>query len=149
MESARKQNATQSVSGFVEGILLFEREDCVKIGDTLLHNRVCSLGEVIIRRDSKDDLDWPRRIKTFFQGNNTVAKMSLETVAINKTGMYELYFLICDPKLEGTRITRSQGDQFGRTLVVICRQRRLLYSAFTASCLWLISYCDSSGFCSF
>lgn len=94
---------------------MFEREDRDKIGATFLNSGavcctkeiavlgVCSVGEVIIRRDVAND--WPRRIKTFFQGNSTEAKMSPETVAVNKTGLYDLYFLICDKELEGTRVT--------------------------------------------
>uniref|UniRef100_A0A1J3GBS7 Transmembrane protein 87A n=1 Tax=Noccaea caerulescens TaxID=107243 RepID=A0A1J3GBS7_NOCCA len=112
-ESARKHNASRSVSGLVEAIL-FERQDRLRIGDTLLENNgicctaeladtgSCSVGEVIIRRD---DLDWPRRIQTFFQGNQTVARMSPETVGINKSGNYELYFMICDKDLEGTTVS--------------------------------------------
>ena len=42
-------------------------------------------------------------LRHFFQGNNEV-KMDLETVEINSTGMYYLYFMICDPQLNGTLI---------------------------------------------
>jgi len=113
-ESASKQNAMQSTSGLVEAIIL-EVKDRDRIGGTFLKSEVicctpeladtgsCSLGEVIIKRES-NDVEWPRQIKTFFKGNKTEVNMSPETVVINKTGMYYLYFMICDPELDGTRI---------------------------------------------
>ncbi|CAA7029780.1 unnamed protein product [Microthlaspi erraticum] len=114
MESARKQNAMQSTSGLVEAIIL-EVKDRERIGGTFLNSSLicctpeladagsCSVGEVIIKRDSSD-LEWPRQIKTFFRGNKTEVNMSPEAVVINKTGMYYLYFMICDPELDGTII---------------------------------------------
>ncbi|CAA7029772.1 unnamed protein product [Microthlaspi erraticum] len=33
------------------------------------------------------------------------AKMLPETVIVNKTGLYDIYFLICDKDLEGTTVT--------------------------------------------
>uniref|UniRef100_A0A1J3FLH4 Transmembrane protein 87A n=2 Tax=Noccaea caerulescens TaxID=107243 RepID=A0A1J3FLH4_NOCCA len=114
MESASKQNAMQSTSGLVEAIIL-EVKDRYRIGGTFLNSSAicctpeladagsCSVGEVIIKRDSSDS-EWPRQIKTFFRGNKTEVNMSPETVVINKTGMYYLYFMICDPELDGTII---------------------------------------------
>ncbi|ESQ29266.1 hypothetical protein EUTSA_v10023415mg [Eutrema salsugineum] len=112
VESASKQNAMQSTAGLVEAILL-EVKDRDRIGGSFLKSEAicctpeladtgsCSLGEVIINRDSSE---WPRQIKTYFKGNKTEVNMSPETVVINKTGMYYLYFMICDPELDGTRI---------------------------------------------
>ncbi|KAL1191693.1 hypothetical protein V5N11_025845 [Cardamine amara subsp. amara] len=114
IESASKQNPMQSTTGLVEAII-FEVKDRNRIGGHFLKTEAicctpdladtgsCSLGEVIINRESKD-LDWPRQIKTFFKGNKTRVSMSPETVDITKTGMYYVYFVICDPALDGTRI---------------------------------------------
>lgn len=114
MESASKQNPMQSTAGLVEAILL-EVKDRDRIGGSFLKSNAicctpdladagsCTLGEVIIKRDSNDD-KWPRQVKTFFKGNKTEAAMLPETVVINKTGMYYLYFVICDPGLDGTVI---------------------------------------------
>ncbi|KAJ0254666.1 Lung seven transmembrane receptor family protein [Hirschfeldia incana] len=110
-ESASKQNPMQSTTGLVEAIIL-EVKDRHRIGGSSLKNNAicctpdladagsCTLGEVIIKRDS----EWPRQIKTFFKGNKTEVTMSPETVVINKTGMYYLYFMICDPGLDGSVI---------------------------------------------
>ncbi|CAH2047922.1 unnamed protein product [Thlaspi arvense] len=115
MESASKQNPMQSTSGLVEAIIL-EVKDRERIGGSFLKSDdicctpeladtgSCTLGEVIIRRDDSNNLEWPRQIKTFFRGNKTETKMSPEDVVINKTGMYYLYFMICDPELDGTII---------------------------------------------
>ncbi|KAL1190274.1 hypothetical protein V5N11_016661 [Cardamine amara subsp. amara] len=116
IDYAGKRNAMESTTGLVEAIIL-DGKDRDRIGSTFLKTNhavvccspeladtgSCSLGEVIIRRDPADP-EWPRQIKTFFKGNKTEAKMSPETVVINKTGVYYLYFMICDPELDGTMI---------------------------------------------
>ncbi|XP_010553195.1 PREDICTED: transmembrane protein 87B-like [Tarenaya hassleriana] len=113
-ESASKQNRMQATAGLVEAIVL-EVKDRDRIGGSFLKTdaicctpeladaRSCTLGEVIIKRDP-DEPEWPKRIKTFFRGNKDEIKMSPEAVVINKTGMYYLYFVTCDPELEGTII---------------------------------------------
>lgn len=63
----------------------------------------CKVGEVIIRQDPNNP-DWPKRLRTSFEGVQDVAVMDLQTVEINKTGMYYLYFMFCDPELKGTII---------------------------------------------
>lgn len=115
-ESASKQNPMHSTTGLVEAIILevkdrdriggaFLKTDAICCTPELADNGSCSLGEVIIKRIDSNDLEWPRQIKTFFKGNKTQVVMSPETVVINKTGMYYLYFMICDPDLlDGTRI---------------------------------------------
>ncbi|KAF8117707.1 hypothetical protein N665_0008s0061 [Sinapis alba] len=114
-DSASKQNPMQSTAGLVEAIIL-EVKDRDRIGGSFLKTNAicctpdladagsCTLGEVIIKRDSNGDGLWPRQIKTFFRGNKTEVTMSPETVVINKTGMYYLYFMICDPGLDGAVI---------------------------------------------
>ncbi|XVE80738.1 hypothetical protein DITRI_Ditri15bG0004400 [Diplodiscus trichospermus] len=112
-ESAKKQNEMQQNTGLVEAIIL-EVKDRERIGGSFLGSDViccnkqlsdqgsCKLGEVIIH-NNPDNPGWPKRIKTFFQGNDEKVKMD-EMVEINSTGMYYLYFMICDPQLKGTLI---------------------------------------------
>ncbi|EPS69370.1 hypothetical protein M569_05398 [Genlisea aurea] len=59
------------------------------------------------RRNSEDPANpgWPKRIQASFEGKNEEGTMELETVEINRTGMYYLYFVFCDPELKGTLIT--------------------------------------------
>ncbi|XP_047954648.1 transmembrane protein 87B [Salvia hispanica] len=114
-EVAQKQNDYQQSTGVVEAIIV-EVKDSDKIGRaymnsnaiccnrTLAKEGVCKVGEVIIR-NSPDNPEWPKRLQVSFEGINEEAKMDIQTVEINKTGMYFLYFLVCDPELRGTLIS--------------------------------------------
>ncbi|XP_057979356.1 uncharacterized protein LOC131165497 isoform X2 [Malania oleifera] len=113
-ESTNKQNDMQQMTGLVEAIIV-EVKDREKIGGSYLNSDAiccnpdlakdgsCKVGEVIIRQDP-DNPSWPKRIQTFFEGKNEEANMVLQTVEINSTGMYYLYFMFCDPELKGTLI---------------------------------------------
>ncbi|KAI3458428.1 hypothetical protein Pfo_015091 [Paulownia fortunei] len=114
-EVADKQNEMQQSTGVVEAIIV-EVKDSDKIGRAYMNSNAiccnpalakdgfCKVGEVIIRQDP-DNPGWPRRLQTSFEGKNEEAKMVLQTVEINKTGMYYLYFVVCDPELKGTLIS--------------------------------------------
>ncbi len=113
-ESASKQNDMQQNTGLVEAIIL-EVKDRERIGGSFLKSNAiccnptlagagsCKLGEVIIQKKG-DNHEWPKRIQTSFAGNNTEAKVETQDVEINSTGMYYLYFMICNPELKGTLI---------------------------------------------
>ncbi|KAF5752631.1 transmembrane protein 87A-like [Tripterygium wilfordii] len=113
-ESAEKKNEMQQKTGLVEALIV-EVRDREKIGGSHLNSNAicctpelakdgsCRVGEVIIHRDP-DKPDGPERIQTFFEGKNEEAKMELQTVEINRTGMYYLYFMFCDPQLTGMKI---------------------------------------------
>ncbi|XP_030456117.1 uncharacterized protein LOC115677164 isoform X1 [Syzygium oleosum] len=116
-ESANAQSEMQQNSGSVEAIIL-DIKDRKRIGGSYLKSDMicctpqladeggCKLGEVIIQR-SPDNREWPRRITTSFAGRNQETKMDSVTVEIDKTGMYYLYFMFCDPHLKGTIIKGS------------------------------------------
>ncbi|KAK2981842.1 hypothetical protein RJ640_010359 [Escallonia rubra] len=113
-ESADTENEMQSRTGLIEAIV-FEVKDRERIGGAFLrsdaicctpklsHDGLCTVGEVIIQQYS-DNPEWPKRIQTFFGGNNQEAKMVSQSVEINSTGMYYLYFMFCDPRLNGMTI---------------------------------------------
>ncbi|KAL8218035.1 hypothetical protein R6Q57_021408 [Mikania cordata] len=117
-EVAAKQNEMQQSTGVVEAIIV-EVNNRDKIGGPFLKSNAicctpelasdgsCKVGEVIIRQDP-DNPDWPKRIQTPFGWKNEEAKMLLQTVEINRTGMYYLYFMFCDPQLNGTIITSGR-----------------------------------------
>jgi Lung seven transmembrane receptor len=104
----------QQKTGLVEAIIV-EIQDRDKIGGAYfnsdqicctpeLHEKQsCKVGEVIIR-PRPDNPEWPRRIQTFFDGKNEETSMVTQTVYINRTGMYYLYFMFCDPQLDGLTI---------------------------------------------
>ncbi|KAI4331638.1 hypothetical protein MLD38_029808 [Melastoma candidum] len=118
-ESADEQHGMQANTGLVEAIIL-DVKDRNRIGGSYLQSDKlcctpeldekgsCKLGEVIIQRNP-DNPEWPKRIKTYFSGKQREAKMDSQSVDINSTGMYYLYFMFCDPQLKGTLIK-------GRTL---------------------------------
>lgn len=107
----------QQNTGLVEAIIL-EVKDRNRIGGfhfnpksdliccdpTLAKDQNCNLGEVIIHTNPNNP-DFPKRIKTFFQGTYELVHMDPQTVQINVTGMYYLYFMFCDPNLKGTTVT--------------------------------------------
>lgn len=104
----------QQNTGLVEAII-FEVKDRERIGGSYLKSEMiccneslanagsCKLGEVIIHKNP-DNPDQPKRIQTFFQGKYEEAKMIAQTVEINSSGMYYLYFMFCEPELQGTVI---------------------------------------------
>ncbi|GLT58804.1 hypothetical protein SLA2020_316680 [Shorea laevis] len=116
-ESTQKQNEMQQRTGLVEAIIV-EVKDRAEIGGSYLNSYAiccspdlakdgsCKVGEVIIHQDPYK-LNGPQRIQTFFEGKNEEAKMDLRTIEINNTGMYYLYFMFCDPELEGTLVSGS------------------------------------------
>lgn len=113
-ESALKQNEMQQSTGVVEAIIL-EVKDRERIGGAFLKSDMicctrslseegsCKVGEVIIHK-SPENPDWPKRIKASFEGTKEEAKMDIEEIEIKSTGMYYLYFMFCDPELNGTLI---------------------------------------------
>ncbi|PAN49802.1 hypothetical protein GQ55_9G486400 [Panicum hallii var. hallii] len=115
LESASRHEEMQQKTGLVEAIIV-EIQDRDKIGGSYLHSdaicctpeldkeKFCRVGEVIIR-PNPDNPEWPQRIQTFFEGKNEETTMLPQLVSINKTGMYYLYFMFCDPQLKGLKIT--------------------------------------------
>ncbi|KAL1367275.1 hypothetical protein HN51_046634 [Arachis hypogaea] len=113
--SAAKHGDMQQNTGLVEAIVL-EVKDRLRIGGShlkselicctkeLSDSHLCNLGEVIIEKNP-DNPEFPRRIKTFFQGTEEHTAMETQTVTVNATGMYYLYFMFCDPELQGTIIS--------------------------------------------
>ena len=114
-ESAEKKNDMQQNTGLVEAIIV-KVKDRNNIGGAYLNSGAicctpelakessCKLGEVIIR-ENLDDPSGPKRIQTFFGGKNEETKMVIQSVDINSTGMYYLYFMFCDPELKDTVIS--------------------------------------------
>ncbi|KAG6414883.1 hypothetical protein SASPL_122258 [Salvia splendens] len=65
----------------------------------------CKQGEVI-RTPSATDRIWPVVINVQFRGNMLSAHLKKnKEVNIKKTGMYNLFFITCDPKLKGLKVT--------------------------------------------
>ncbi|CAD6253654.1 unnamed protein product [Miscanthus lutarioriparius] len=111
-EAAESHTKMAHSTGLVQAIL-FEAADRDNIGGSayggqrsicctpdLAKLEGCKQGEVI-RRPSSDDPDWPLRARTHFSANHLSVKLEDEPMRITKTGMYNLFFISCDPKLRG------------------------------------------------
>ncbi|XP_020171716.1 uncharacterized protein [Aegilops tauschii subsp. strangulata] len=111
-ESAESHAKMAHSTGLVQAIL-FEAADRDNIGGSayggqrsicctpdLAKLEGCKQGEVI-RRPSSDDPDWPVVVDTHFSANHLSVKLDDEEVHITKTGMYNLFFISCDPKVRG------------------------------------------------
>ncbi|MCO5553174.1 hypothetical protein L7F22_006695 [Adiantum nelumboides] len=113
-ESASRHTELESSNSLVQAVI-FDAADRNKIGGSayggqvaicctadLAHIEGCRQGEVIIR--PSDIPDWPFQIPVHFYGDSLEVTMPAEKVNISKTGMYNLYFIFCDPQLKGLLI---------------------------------------------
>ncbi|KAI5435410.1 hypothetical protein KIW84_022007 [Lathyrus oleraceus] len=108
-------SAMQQKTGLVEAIIIRVKDrnniggvslnsDAICCTPELAKEGSCKLGEVIIRENT-DEPNGPKRLQTFFEGQNEETHMVMQTVDINSTGMYYLYFMFCDPQLKDTVIS--------------------------------------------
>lgn len=105
----------QQKTALVEAIIV-EVKDRDKIGGSysdynvicctppLAKNGSCKVGEVIIHQN-EDGPSGIKRVQTFFEGKSEEANMELQTIEMDRAGMYYLYFMFCDPELVGMSIT--------------------------------------------
>ncbi|KMT09084.1 hypothetical protein BVRB_6g131920 [Beta vulgaris subsp. vulgaris] len=102
----------QSGSGLVQ-IVIFEAADRDDIGGSayggqrsicctpdLAKIEGCKEGEVIKIKSSTDS-NWPVVLNVKFKGRSLRTRMRRQEVYVTKTGMYNLFFISCDPKLKG------------------------------------------------
>ncbi|KAI4296270.1 hypothetical protein L6164_036243 [Bauhinia variegata] len=110
----RSEAAAEENSDMAHGIqvILFEAADRNDIGGSayggqraicctpdLAKLEGCKQGEVI-RRPSATDINWPFILNVHFIGNDLTTSLDYTEVPITKTGMYNLFFVACDPKLK-------------------------------------------------
>ncbi|CAL5438820.1 unnamed protein product [Camellia sinensis] len=94
-------------------VIIFEAADCDNIGGSayggqrsfcctpdLAKLEGCKQGEVI-KLPSATNINWPIVLNVQFNGNYLSTQMDDTVVYITKTGMYDLFFISCDPKLKG------------------------------------------------
>ncbi|RWR78598.1 transmembrane protein 87B [Cinnamomum micranthum f. kanehirae] len=111
-EAADKLSSAENSTGFIQAII-FEAADRDNIGGSAYGGQRslcctpdlakivgCKQGEVL-RRPSSGDPNWPMVISTQFGGDSLSTKMEPTDVNITKTGMYNLFFISCDPNLKG------------------------------------------------
>eukprot|EP00270_Netrium_digitus_P002467 TRINITY_DN12799_c0_g1_i1.p1 TRINITY_DN12799_c0_g1~~TRINITY_DN12799_c0_g1_i1.p1 ORF type:complete len:534 (+),score=153.32 TRINITY_DN12799_c0_g1_i1:163-1764(+) len=105
-------------TGLVEA-LLFEVNDRGRVGYTslsgtrlfccspeLVKKTGCNPGHVIIKPHAGNN-QWPRVVEINFIGNDTIVEAAASEVRITQTGMYYLWFVICDKNLGSVSVTGS------------------------------------------
>ena len=65
----------------------------------------CYPGRVIVQQNEQGGSEWPWVTDIYFSDNETVAYAVDEAVTIEKTGMYYLWFVVCDPNLAGVTVS--------------------------------------------
>lgn len=112
----RTKGAPESNEGANLGLvqaIIFEVEDREMIGGSAYGGQravcctsdlaklgACTQGEVIYR-PSPSNPQWPQVFGVSFHGNDLVATLESKFIPITKTGMYNLYFIYCNPNLKG------------------------------------------------
>ncbi|KAF4399354.1 hypothetical protein G4B88_022437 [Cannabis sativa] len=107
----RARDYTNFSSGLVHAII-FEVEDRETIGGSAYGGQravcctgdlaklgVCKEGEVIHRPSPKNP-DWPQVFGVSFDVNEEITTLPSKSIEITRTGMYNLYFIHCDVRLE-------------------------------------------------
>ena len=144
-------------TGLVQAIL-FEAKDRDKIGGSayggqksicctpdLAKIESCKPGEVL-RTPSSVDSKWPYIINTFFSGNYTSTEMKETSINITRTGMYNLFFITCDPRLRGLKMSgrtiwkNPSGYLPGRMAPLMTFYMFMLLAHVILSIIWSAQY---------
>lgn len=93
--------------------IIFEVKDRVAVGGSAYGGQraicctpdlaklgACKEGTVIYRL-STQNADWPQVFTASFKDGDLEATLPSQTISITETGMYNLYFIYCDPALNG------------------------------------------------
>lgn len=111
-EAADRHLSIENNTGLIQAII-FEAADRDDIGGSAYGGQRslcctpdlaklvgCKEGD-ILRRPSSGNLNWPAVLSIHFSGDSLSMKMEPTDVTITKTGMYNLFFISCDPDLKG------------------------------------------------
>ncbi|CAL9774356.1 unnamed protein product [Musa acuminata subsp. burmannicoides] len=106
------ENSKDGDSVLVQAII-FEVEDRETIGGSAYGGQravcctpdlaklgACTQGTVIYRPSAQNP-KWPQVLAATFNGKDLVATLPSQSIPITRTGMYNLYFIYCDPALNG------------------------------------------------
>ncbi|KAK6945582.1 Transmembrane protein GPR107/GPR108-like [Dillenia turbinata] len=110
-EAAEQLSEMEQSTGLIQ-VVIFEAADRDTIGGSayggqrsicctpdLAKLEGCKQGEVI-RIPSAADPEWPITLNVHFSGNDLFTRMKDRVIYIKKTGMYNLFFISCDPTLK-------------------------------------------------
>ncbi|GAB4847823.1 hypothetical protein Ancab_026884 [Ancistrocladus abbreviatus] len=156
-ESADQNSDAEYSSGLVQ-VVIFEAADRDDIGGSayggqrslcctpdLAKLEGCKQGEVIRLRASKDD-KWPIVLNVHLMGNSLLTEMEDTVVYITKTGMYNLFFISCDPQLKGIMVNgktlwkNPDGYLPGRMAPLISFYVYMSVAYLLLSFIWFFQY---------
>ncbi|KAL1829312.1 hypothetical protein ACET3Z_007724 [Daucus carota] len=105
----------KEISNFSSGVVhavLFEVDDRETIGGSAYGGQrsvcctsdlaklgVCKQGEIIHRQSTKNP-GWPHVLGASFSADEETSMLPPRSIEITRTGMYNLYFIHCDPRIE-------------------------------------------------
>jgi hypothetical protein len=109
-------NSVKETSSAKVQVLIFEIEDREMIGGSAYGGQkaicctsdlaklgACTEGSVIYR-PSQVNPGWPKLFVASFDGSDLIATLPSRTIPITKTGIYNMYFIHCDPSLASLEI---------------------------------------------
>ena len=114
--AGRVTNGKQNYVGMVQAVV-FEVGDRDRIGHVMPDGRTrrfcctptlqaqtgCEADRLIVKQ-REDEPGWPWVTEIFYEDNATVAYAVDDAVVIDTTGMYHLWFVVCDPNLASVSI---------------------------------------------
>lgn len=155
-EAVDQHSSMEQNTGLIQAVI-FEAADRNNIGGSayggqrsicctpdLAKLEGCKQGEVL-RRPSADP-NWPIVINTQFSGTSLFTKMEARDVYITKTGMYNLFFISCDPNLKelmvsGKTIWKNPGGYLPGRMAPLMRFYIFMVFAYVLlSAIWFSQY---------
>ncbi|KAE8706629.1 hypothetical protein F3Y22_tig00110391pilonHSYRG00117 [Hibiscus syriacus] len=112
-DAAYAHSEMEHSTGLIQ-VVIFEAADRNNIGGSAYGGQrsICCTPDLaklegwkqgeVIRIPSATEIDWPIVLNIQFSGNDLSTDKANAEVPIKKTGMYNLFFIVCDPKLKGT-----------------------------------------------
>ncbi|KAG2722582.1 hypothetical protein I3760_02G133600 [Carya illinoinensis] len=105
---------------------------------------VCLEGE-IIHRPSTENPGWPQVFNVSFNVDELAARLPSKSIQITKTGMYNVYFIHCDPKLkilvEGKTIWKNPAGYLpGRMAPLVSFYRFTCFAFAILGIFWFSQY---------
>lgn len=156
-EAAEQHSSMEHSTGLIQAII-FEAADRNNIGGSayggqksicctpdLAKLESCKQGEVL-KRPSSVDFNWPVLIDIQFSGNLLSTLMEPKEVYITKTGMYNLFFISCDPMLKGlvmsgkTLWKNPSGYLPGRMAPLMSFYLLMILAYMLLGCIWFSQY---------
>ncbi|KAJ8484987.1 hypothetical protein OPV22_017472 [Ensete ventricosum] len=102
----------------------------------------CTQGTVICRPSTQNP-NWPQVLVATFSGKDLVATLPSHSIPITRTGMYNLYFIYCDPVLSGLAIEGKTYVRFWKEVLPLqnCIALVIALGMFEMA-LWYFEYAE-------